>query len=173
MAGYGLTHYETSPVVTTAHQKRDALRVRRVERRRRRGDDRLAHSRHLFGVVDAEMRDVPRDARSMGEVVIMGDQVMDGYFREPEATKAVMSGAPGGPPVWLHTGDMAVWDEDELYRHRRPPQGNRHWLRAAKTFLRGFRSGEGHLRASRGSSSAPSVRRSRRQVGAKCPRRLS
>jgi len=32
--------------------------------------------------------------------------VMDGYFREPEATRAAMSGP------WLHTGDMAVWDQE-------------------------------------------------------------
>ena len=61
-------------------------------------------------VVDLEMRDVPRDMRSIGEVVTRGDQVMDGYFRDPQGTAAVMSGA------WLHTGDMAVWDE-ESYIH--------------------------------------------------------
>ena len=48
--------------------------------------------------------------RRIGEVVIRGDNVMDGYFREPEATAAVMTGA------WFHTGDMAVWD-DEGYIH--------------------------------------------------------
>jgi fatty-acyl-CoA synthase len=56
-------------------------------------------------VVDANMQDVPRDGQSPGEVVIRGDNVMDGYFREPQATAAVMSGA------WFHSGDMAVWDE--------------------------------------------------------------
>jgi fatty-acyl-CoA synthase len=61
-------------------------------------------------VVDAEMRDVPRDMDSIGEVVIFGDHVMDGYFKEPEATAAVMT------QNWFHTGDMAVWDE-ESYIH--------------------------------------------------------
>src|SRR5437588_6412408 len=56
------------------------------------------------------MRNVPRDMQAIGEVVIRGDNVMDGYFKEPDATAAVMSGA------WLHTGDMAVWDE-ENYIH--------------------------------------------------------
>jgi fatty-acyl-CoA synthase len=51
------------------------------------------------------MQDVPRDSQSVGEVVIRGDNVMDGYFKEPQATAAVMSGA------WFHSGDMAVWDE--------------------------------------------------------------
>ncbi|HLX42977.1 MAG TPA: hypothetical protein VKR43_06060, partial [Bryobacteraceae bacterium] len=49
---------------------------------------------------------VPRDMKSIGEVIAMGDHVMEGYFREPEATRAVMTGP------WFHTGDMAVWDED-------------------------------------------------------------
>jgi fatty-acyl-CoA synthase len=57
-------------------------------------------------VVDANMNDVPRDMESVGEIVIRGDNVMDGYYREPEATAAVMSGA------WFHSGDMAVWDDD-------------------------------------------------------------
>ena len=61
-------------------------------------------------VVDAEMQDVPRDMSTFGEVVISGDNVMDGYYREPEATAAVMSG------IWFHSGDMAVWD-DEGYIH--------------------------------------------------------
>jgi fatty-acyl-CoA synthase len=61
-------------------------------------------------VVDAHMNDVPRDSESVGEVVIAGDNVMDGYYRETEATAAVMSGP------WFHSGDMAVWD-DEGYIH--------------------------------------------------------
>jgi len=61
-------------------------------------------------VVDPHMNDVPQDSESVGEVVIRGDLVMDGYYLEPEATKAVMSGA------WFHTGDMAVWDK-ECYIH--------------------------------------------------------
>jgi fatty-acyl-CoA synthase len=52
------------------------------------------------------MTDVPRDMESVGEVVIAGDNVMDGYFREPEATASVMSGP------WFHSGDMAVWDTE-------------------------------------------------------------
>jgi fatty-acyl-CoA synthase len=57
-------------------------------------------------VVDPDMRDVPHDMTSIGEVVIRGDNVMDGYYRETAATAAVMTES------WLHTGDMAVWDEE-------------------------------------------------------------
>ena len=61
-------------------------------------------------VVDPHMNDVPRDMQSIGEVVMRGDHVMDGYYKEPQATAAVMTDG------WLHTGDMAVWDE-ESYIH--------------------------------------------------------
>src|SRR5204862_5650493 len=54
--------------------------------------------------------DVPRDMEAIGEVVIRGDNVMDGYYKDPAGTAAVMNGA------WLQTGDMAVWDE-ENYIH--------------------------------------------------------
>jgi len=50
--------------------------------------------------------DVPRDRKTIGEVIVMGDQVMDGYFGDPDAASTAMSGP------WLHTGDMAVWDQD-------------------------------------------------------------
>ena len=108
VAGYGLT--ETSPIATDARQKST------VEYRDEA--DRLHHL-SMAGwplpgcevrVVDPHMNDVPQDSESVGEVVIRGDLVMDGYYLEPEATKAVMSGA------WFHTGDMAVWDK-ECYIH--------------------------------------------------------
>ena len=55
-------------------------------------------------VVDLDMKDVPRDGSSIGEVITRGDHVMSGYYREPEATAAAMAGG------WFHTGDMAVMD---------------------------------------------------------------
>jgi len=64
----------------------------------------------IFGaevrVVDCEMQPVPQDFSTVGEVVIRGDMVMDGYYREPEATAAVLTDG------WLHTGDMGVWDKE-------------------------------------------------------------
>jgi fatty-acyl-CoA synthase len=102
-AGYGLT--ETSPMITVV-QPLDAIHLNAEQRR-----ERLSMTgREVVGasvrVVDANLRDVPRDRKTMGEVIVMGDQVMDGYFGDPDATRAAMSGP------WLHTGDMAVWDEE-------------------------------------------------------------
>ncbi len=103
-AGYGLT--ETAPVATSARQK-STVQYKGEE-------DRLSHLAmagwELPGceirVVDIHMKDVPRDMEAVGEVVIRGDLVMDGYYKEPKATAEVMTNG------WLHTGDMAIWDEE-------------------------------------------------------------
>ena len=57
-------------------------------------------------VVDAEMRDVPPDGRTMGEVVYRGNVVMKGYFAQPEATEEAFRGG------WFHTGDIGVIHPD-------------------------------------------------------------
>jgi fatty-acyl-CoA synthase len=103
-SGYGLT--ETSPVAASARVKSTIAYADE--------DDRLSHLASTgwpvpgcdIRVVDGHMNDVPRDMQTIGEIIVRGDMVMDGYYKDPEGTAAVMTGA------WLHTGDMAVWDEE-------------------------------------------------------------
>ena len=57
-------------------------------------------------VVDENMDDVPRDGKTMGEVVMRGNMVMSGYYNDPEATAKAFVGG------WFHSGDLAVWHED-------------------------------------------------------------
>jgi acyl-CoA synthetase (AMP-forming)/AMP-acid ligase II len=57
-------------------------------------------------VVDEEMRDVPRDGETMGEVVMRGNNVMAGYFADPVATEKAFHGG------WFHSGDLGVWHPD-------------------------------------------------------------
>jgi fatty-acyl-CoA synthase len=57
-------------------------------------------------VVDEEMRDVPADGATMGEVVMRGNVVMSGYFADEEATAQAFAGG------WFHSGDMAVRHPD-------------------------------------------------------------
>ena len=101
-AGYGLT--ETSPVATDARAKSTRPYLDEADRLSRLSMAGWPLPGTEVRVVDTEMRDVPQDMETMGEIVIRGDNVMDGYYREQAATDAVMTGA------WFHTGDMAVWD---------------------------------------------------------------
>jgi fatty-acyl-CoA synthase len=57
-------------------------------------------------VVDEQMRDVPTDAQTLGEVIMRGNNTMKGYYRDPEATARAFAGG------WFHSGDLAVMHPD-------------------------------------------------------------
>lgn len=105
-AGYGLT--ETAPLVATACSKPGYSYSSNDDRHSRRSMSGWPVIGMDVRVVDSDMRDVPRDMQTMGEIVTRGDHVMEGYYRDPDGTAAVMSGN------WFHTGDMAVWDQDSF-----------------------------------------------------------
>jgi acyl-CoA synthetase (AMP-forming)/AMP-acid ligase II len=60
----------------------------------------------LVRVVDETMRDVPRDGETLGEVIMVGNNVAKGYFENPEATAESFRGG------WFHSGDIGVWHPD-------------------------------------------------------------
>jgi fatty-acyl-CoA synthase len=66
----------------------------------------------LVRVVDEEMRDVPRDAATIGEVVMRGNNVMSGYFADVDGTTDAFRGG------WFHSGDLAVWHPDNAIELR-------------------------------------------------------
>ena len=103
-SGYGLT--ETSPFLTSSRPKPGLEYQSDADRQRRRAMAGWPITGVRVRVVDNNMNDVPRDLQSIGEVVAMGDHIMEGYFREPDVTASVMTGP------WFHSGDMGVWDED-------------------------------------------------------------
>ena len=102
-SGYGLT--ETSPTLTTAHFKAGS---------ECQGEQRyIIHASTGYAVpgtelrvVDANDRDVPRDGKTIGEILARGDGVMKGYWQQPEATAQAMRNG------WFHSGDMATINED-------------------------------------------------------------
>ena len=61
-------------------------------------------------VVDRDGHDVPADGLSTGEVVLRGNNVMLGYYRDREATRHATVDGPGGP--WFRTGDIGVMHPD-------------------------------------------------------------
>ncbi len=58
-------------------------------------------------VVDDDMAECPPGV--VGEIVIQAEQVLKGYFRNEEGTKAAFEGG------WFHTGDMARRDEEGFF----------------------------------------------------------
>ena len=58
-------------------------------------------------VMDPEtMKPVPKDGKTMGEIMIRGNIVMKGYYKDKEATDRSMAGG------WFHSGDLAVTHPD-------------------------------------------------------------
>ena len=57
-------------------------------------------------VVAEEMRDVPRDGKTLGEIVARGNVVMRGYYNDAQATAAAFDKG------WFRTGDAAVIHPD-------------------------------------------------------------
>ena len=98
LEGYGLS--ETSPVASFNHPDRPTkpgsvgTPIRGVE----------------FGLRDVDDAELdPDDAEAIGEIVIRGENVMKGYWNNPEATAEAMRGG------WFHSGDLATRDADGFY----------------------------------------------------------
>lgn len=84
--GYGLT--ETAPVVTFSPPKR--IKFGSVGR----------------PIVDVEVRIHQPDKAGVGEVLIKGPNVMEGYFRQPELTSQVIKEG------WFYSGDLGFMDSE-------------------------------------------------------------
>ena len=103
LVGYGMT--ETAPVLTLAlpHAGLSGAGERWLDYALRTGwPVPLVEIR----VVDEDMNPVPRDGKTMGEVVVRAPWVTPEYYMDPEKTEKAWRGG------WFHTGDIAVWHPD-------------------------------------------------------------
>ena len=82
LEGYGLTECTTAATTNTSE-------------------------RYRFGTVGPALPGFELRLAEDGELLIRSETVFAGYFKEPEATAAVL-----GPDGWLRTGDIATIDED-------------------------------------------------------------
>ncbi len=67
-------------------------------------------------IVDADTGEQVLGVGEVGELCIRGPQVMKGYWNMPSETANALRPDPAGGGPWLHTGDMAVMDEDGYFR---------------------------------------------------------
>jgi fatty-acyl-CoA synthase len=104
LGGYGLT--ETSPVISLARIKEHLADGPEEDHLRRKATAGYALAGSEIRVVDLDGHDVAADGKQVGEVVVRGDVVMEGYWRQPEATAAALRDG------WFHTGDLATLDEE-------------------------------------------------------------
>jgi fatty-acyl-CoA synthase len=102
---YGLT--ETSPIMCICEARPEHAGLSVAERSRikaRQGVDLITSGE--MRVVDERGVEVPRDGATVGEIVARGNVIMEGYYRDPEATARAFEGG------WFHTGDAAVVHPD-------------------------------------------------------------
>jgi fatty-acyl-CoA synthase len=102
---YGLT--ETAPFITVCvplPEHRDLGAAERARVKARQGVELLTSGE--LQVVDSEGTPVPRDGLTLGEIVVRGNVVMEGYYNDPEATERAMGDG------WFHSGDAAVVHPD-------------------------------------------------------------
>jgi acyl-CoA synthetase (AMP-forming)/AMP-acid ligase II len=105
--GYGLT--ETTPVLTFSFIKDHLKDISDQERLRRQAMTGYPMPGVEMSIVDPNDKHLPRDGQSVGEIVVRADNVMAGYWKQPEDTAHVMRNG------WFHTGDMAVVDEEGYF----------------------------------------------------------
>jgi len=89
--GYGLT--EAAPVISTNGPEAHKL-----------GTSGKLLPRLDLRILDEKGREMPPGQK--GEIVVRGENVMAGYWKNPEATAEALKGG------WLHTGDLGYLDKD-------------------------------------------------------------
>jgi fatty-acyl-CoA synthase len=108
---YGLT--ETSPFISICEPRaeHESLSLRdRCTLKARQGVE-LITSGDLR-VLDDHGQEVPHDGATLGEIVVSGNAVMLGYYKDPEATAKVIRDG------WFYTGDAAVVHPDGYFEIR-------------------------------------------------------
>ncbi len=102
---YGLT--ETAPFITVCEPRPEHEALSREQRaivKARQGVELITSGE--LRVVSDRGDEVPHDGATIGEIIVRGNVVMEGYYNDPEATAKVIRDG------WFYTGDAAVVHED-------------------------------------------------------------
>ena len=103
---YGLTETYGPAVVNDWQENWSKLSVEDQAKLKSRQGVRYLPLEGLDVLDPTTMKPVPRDGKSLGEVMFRGNVVMKGYFKNPQATKEAFNGG------WFHSGDLGVMHAD-------------------------------------------------------------
>jgi fatty-acyl-CoA synthase len=107
-SGYGLS--ETCPILTLAHLPKEKLDESLDDQAALRSMTGRPMGLVEMRIVDEEMKDVPADGKSTGEIVVRTPWLTQGYFKESKDSEQLWQGG------YLHTADVACVDEAGFVR---------------------------------------------------------
>ena len=103
---YGLTEtYGPATVCAWQEGWADLSDRQRTERMARQGVRYVTMDDAMVAAPE-DLTPMPRDGQTLGEIMLRGNTVMKGYYKNPAATAEAFRGD------WLHTGDLAVRHPD-------------------------------------------------------------
>lgn len=104
VTGYGMS--ETCPLLTSSYLSLETIKndmESQLEIRTRTGRAALLVD---LKVIDEQGNEVPKDGKSLGEIVVRGPYLTMGYYKDKEKGEELWEGG------YLHTGDVAWIDEN-------------------------------------------------------------
>jgi len=103
---YGLTEVYGPHSVCAWQPKWDGLPAEKKAELKARQGVPYTVAQYMDVVAPGSMTPVPHDGESMGEIIMRGNNVMLGYYKDPETTAKAFEGG------WFHSGDLAVVHPD-------------------------------------------------------------
>ena len=103
---YGLTEVYGPHSICEWQTKWDSLPIEERAKIKARQGVPYVHAQHMDVWDPVSMVPVPRDGKTIGEIVMRGNNVMLGYYKDPDATADAFAGG------WFHSGDLAAVHPD-------------------------------------------------------------
>jgi fatty-acyl-CoA synthase len=103
---YGLTEVYGPHTVCAWHEEWGKLSLEEKSKLKSRQGVAYVVAMYVDVVDPGTMQPVSRDGQTIGEIVMRGNNVMMGYYKDPQATATAFEGG------WFHSGDLAVIHPD-------------------------------------------------------------
>jgi fatty-acyl-CoA synthase len=103
---YGLTEVYGPHSICEWQTKWDGLSIAEKAKIKARQGVPYVTSLYMDVANPLTMQPVPRDGQTIGEIVMRGNNVMLGYYKDPKATAEAFAGG------WFHSGDLAAVHPD-------------------------------------------------------------